>query len=198
MTAFYIDKIPVAVTIFNFCLIFSIFLLSLFILSRVITLETTKKSLQSAEEYNKSLTILYDEVKGFNHDFKNIVSAIDGYICTNNIDGLKKYIDEVYLHNIFYKGTADYGRGGLFKGKKYMYSITCNPSEDVFDNPNLFFGTQSPEDLIVALHKIQQFCGMEPVKSYFCFDVVHNPDIEKYLKGLDNHLHTYVLNDRLA
>ena len=110
----------------------------------------------------------------------------------------KKYIDEVYLHNIFYKGTADYGRGGLFKGKKYMYSITCNPSEDVFDNPNLFFGTQSPEDLIVALHKIQQFCGMEPVKSYFCFDVVHNPDIEKYLKGLDNHLHTYVLNDRLA
>ena len=95
MTAFYIDKIPVAVTIFNFCLIFFIFLLSLFILSRVITLETTKKSLQSAEEYNKSLTILYDEVKGFNHDFKNIVSAIDGYICTNNIDGLKKYIDEV-------------------------------------------------------------------------------------------------------
>ena len=90
LTAFYIDKIPVAVTIFNFCLIFSIFLLSLFILSRVITLETTKKSLQSAEEYNKSLTILYDEVKGFNHDFKNIVSAIDGYICTNNIDGLKK------------------------------------------------------------------------------------------------------------
>lgn len=95
LTAFYIDKIPVAVTIFNFCLIFSIFLLSLFILSRVLTLETTKKSLQSAKEYNKSLTILYDEVKGFNHDFKNIVSAIDGYICTNNIDDLKKYIEEV-------------------------------------------------------------------------------------------------------
>lgn len=95
LTALYIDKIPVPVTIFNFCLIFFIFLLSLFILSRVITLETTKKSLQSAEEYNKSLTILYDEVKGFNHDFKNIVSAIDGYICTNNIDGLKKYIEEV-------------------------------------------------------------------------------------------------------
>ena len=55
----------------------------------------TTQKLESAEEYNKSLTILYDEVKGFNHDFKNIVSAIDGYICTNNIDGLKKYIDEV-------------------------------------------------------------------------------------------------------
>lgn len=52
--------------------------------------------------------------------------------------------------------------------------------------------------LLLLWHKIQQFCGMEPVKSYFCFDVVHNPDIEKYLKGLDNHLHTYVLNDRLA
>lgn len=95
LTALYIDKIPVAVTIFNFCLIFSLFLLSLLILSRVITLETTKRSLQSMEEYNKSLNFLYDEVKGFNHDFKNIISAIDGYVCTNNMDDLKKYIGEI-------------------------------------------------------------------------------------------------------
>ncbi len=95
LTSFYIDKIPILVTAFNFCLIFSLFALSLYTLSRVSTLEMTKKSLQSAEEYNKSLTILYDEVKGFNHDFKNIISAIDGYVSTNNLTDLRKYINEI-------------------------------------------------------------------------------------------------------
>ena len=111
---------------------------------------------------------------------------------------LKKYFDDVYQHGMFYIGSSEYGRGGLLKGKKYMFSITCNTVESAFDNPNTFFDGKSPEDLIVALHKTQQFCAMEPVKSYFCFDVVHNPDIEKYLKGLENHIHTYVLNDRIA
>ena len=95
LTTFYIDKVPIPVTAFNFCLILSLFALSLYTLSRVSTLETTKKSLQSVEEYNKSLTILYDEVKGFNHDFKNIISAIDGYVSTNNLNDLKKYINEI-------------------------------------------------------------------------------------------------------
>ena len=95
LTAFYIDKIPVAVTIFNFCLIFFIFLLSLFILSRVITLETTKKSLQSAEEYNKTLHILHDNVRGFKHDFDNIVTTIGGYIKTNDMEGLEKYYSQL-------------------------------------------------------------------------------------------------------
>lgn len=95
LTAFYIDKIPILVASFNFCLIFSLFVLSVYTLSRVSNLEATKKSLQCAKEYNKSLTILYDEVKGFNHDFKNIISAIDGYVATNNLTDLKKYINEV-------------------------------------------------------------------------------------------------------
>lgn len=95
ITSIYIDKIPIVVTAFNFCLVLFVFLLSFFILSRVTTLETTRKNLESAKEYNKSLTILYDEVKGFNHDFKNIISAIDGYINTNNLEDLKKYISEV-------------------------------------------------------------------------------------------------------
>lgn len=110
----------------------------------------------------------------------------------------KKYIDEIYRYGEFYSGSEQYGRGGLLKGKKYMFSITCNAVEQAFDDPQQFFEGRSPEDLIIALHKTQQFCAMEPVRSYFCFDVVHNPDIQRYLKGLENHIHTYVLNDRLA
>lgn len=110
----------------------------------------------------------------------------------------KKYFDEVYQHGVFYTGSAVYGEGGLLKGKKYMYSMTCNPTEEQFNDPNAFFDGKSPEDLIVALHKLQQYSGLEPIKSHFCFDVVHNPDIPRYLKSIENHIHTYIFNDRLA
>lgn len=106
---------------------------------------------------------------------------------------LKKYFDYVYQHGIFYTGSEIYGEGGLFKGKKYMYSMTCNPREDDFDNPNSFFDGKSPEDFMAPLHKMQQYCGMEPIKSFFCFDVVHNPDIPKYLENLRSHMRNYVL-----
>lgn len=111
---------------------------------------------------------------------------------------LKKYFDDVYAHGVFYTGSKEYGRGGLLGGKKYMFSITCNTVETAFDNPNTFFDGKSHEDLIIALHKTQQFCAMEPVKSFFCFDVVHNPDIEKYMKNLNNHMQIYVLNNYIS
>lgn len=110
----------------------------------------------------------------------------------------KKYIDEVFRYGIFYEGSKDYGKGGLMKGKSYMFSFTCNSPFEAFDDINSFFNGKSPDELIVALHKLHEFCAMIPVKSYFAYDVVHNPDIERYKKELSNHIHTYVLNDRLA
>lgn len=34
---------------------------------------------------------MHDSVRGFKHDFDNIVTTIGGYIKTNDMDGLKKY-----------------------------------------------------------------------------------------------------------
>lgn len=56
--------------------------------------KTTKK-LESAEEYNKTLHILHDSVRGFKHDFDNIVTTIGGYIKTNDMDGLKSYYSQL-------------------------------------------------------------------------------------------------------
>ena len=77
--------------------------------------------------------------------------------------------------------------------------MTCNASEEAFYNiSSPFFEGKSPDDIIIALHKLHQYCAMKPVRSFFCFDVIHNPVVEKYLKALANHLHIYVLNDRLS
>lgn len=58
-------------------------------------LEITKQNLEEEKLYNKTLTILHDNIRGFKHDFNNIVQAIGGYISTENIDGLKEYYNEL-------------------------------------------------------------------------------------------------------
>ncbi|MBS6252643.1 MAG: sensor histidine kinase [Clostridia bacterium] len=60
-------------------------------MTRVIKLVQTKEQLKSAEEYNKTLRILHDNVRGFKHDFDNIVTTIGGYVKTNDMKGLQKY-----------------------------------------------------------------------------------------------------------
>ena len=95
ITAFYIDIVPIYMSILNFILLISFLLLSIYSFTRIIKLANTKKDLQSAEEYNKSLEILYDSVKGFKHDFDNIVSTLNGFIENNDMTGLKNYFDGV-------------------------------------------------------------------------------------------------------
>ena len=54
-------------------------------------LQITSKNLESAENYNATLTYLYDNVKAFKHDFDNMVFIIGGFIDKNDISGLKQY-----------------------------------------------------------------------------------------------------------
>lgn len=93
-TTFYIDIVPIIITVLNFILLVSFLVLSIYSFTRMIKLASTRRDLECAEDYNKSLEILYDKVKGFKHDFDNIVSSLDGYIENNDMAGLKKYFNE--------------------------------------------------------------------------------------------------------
>ena len=95
ITQFYIDIVPIIITILSFILLIAFLILSIYSFTRIIKLANTSRDLQSAEEYNKSLEILYDNVKGFKHDFDNIISTLDGYILNSDITGLKEYFEEV-------------------------------------------------------------------------------------------------------
>ena len=95
ITAYYIDIVPIIITILNFILLVSFLLLSIYSFTRMIKLTNTRKTLECAEEYNKSLEILYDKVKGYKHDFDNIISTLDGFIENEDMPGLKKYFNDV-------------------------------------------------------------------------------------------------------
>lgn len=101
---------------------------------------------------------------------------------------LKSYMDEVYGYGIFFEGSEQYGKGGLLTGKTYMFSTTWNAPEKAFNDPTQFFKGESLEGTLSHLHRVHQFLGMQPLKSFACFDVVKNPNIEKYVSELSAHL----------
>lgn len=88
---YYINTIPIIFTFFNFALLFAYFFISFYSLTKAMKLDIATKELENAESYNNSLSILYDNVRGFKHDFDNMINIIGGYIQVNDIDGLKKY-----------------------------------------------------------------------------------------------------------
>lgn len=95
LTVNYTDILPIQFTFFNFVSLSLYFGLSFFSLAKIISLTTTEKKLESAEEYNKTLHILHDSVRGFKHDFDNIVTTIGGYVKTNDMEGLKNYYSQL-------------------------------------------------------------------------------------------------------
>lgn len=95
LTVNYIDILPIGFTFFNFVCLLIYFGISFLSLAKIMTLVTTTKKLESAEEYNKTLHILHDSVRGFKHDFDNIVTTIGGYIKTNDMKGLENYYSQL-------------------------------------------------------------------------------------------------------
>ncbi len=91
VTVYYVDVLPLVITLCSFISLLIYFWISTYSLTRIMKLTLTTKKLQSAEEYNKTLHILHDNVRGFKHDFDNIVTTIGGYVRTNDIEGLKNY-----------------------------------------------------------------------------------------------------------
>lgn len=91
----HIDILPISITIINISVLLLYFSISIYSLSRTNKLEITTESLEEEKLYNKTLNILYDNIRGFKHDFNNIVQAIGGYISTNNMEGLKDYYSDL-------------------------------------------------------------------------------------------------------
>lgn len=99
----------------------------------------------------------------------------------------KSYFDQIYKREIFFTGGKGYGRGGLLTDKKYMFSTTWGAPEEAFSNKEAFFEGKTVDDVLLPLHKTQEFIGMKQLKT-FSVHKVKTPNIENYLEKLDKHL----------
>lgn len=88
---FYSDTMPTAIIITSILSLLAYFFISIYSLLSTDKLNTTSQSLEEAQLYNKTLTILHDNMRGFKHDFHNIVQGLGGYIDRKDLVGLEKY-----------------------------------------------------------------------------------------------------------
>jgi modulator of drug activity B len=105
----------------------------------------------------------------------------------------KKYLDQTHEHGVYFRGnTEEYGiGGGLLSGKRYMFSTTWNAPRTAFNDLNKFFEGRNVEDILFHLHLSHKYAGMEGLKTFACFDVKKNPDINLYIDSLESHLSQY-------
>ena len=134
-TYYYINVVPVQVSIFNFVLILAYFLFSFHSLMKAINLDITMKNLENAEHYNKSLTILYDNVKGFKHDFDNVINTMDGFVQAKDYDGLQNYYNSLKDHCMTVKTVEllnphNINNPGIYNLLVSKYQKACE--EDIF------------------------------------------------------------------
>lgn len=64
---------------------------------------------QVLEVANKKLNIMNDTIRGFKHDFSNFVQSLDGYVQTNNMDGIRKMTESVIRECVMIKNLEVLG-----------------------------------------------------------------------------------------
>lgn len=84
--------------------------------------------------------------------------------------------------------TQNYGKGGLAKDKRYMFSLTWNAPIEAFTREGDFFEGVGVDGVYLHLHKAHQFLGMSPLPTFICNDVVKNPQVEQYKADYVAHL----------
>ena len=92
---FYSTSMPTFITLISIFALIAYFAVSLYSIINVSKLETTKMDLENANSTIHSLTILHDQVRSFKHDFDNMVNSIGGYVVNEDINGLKKYYQQL-------------------------------------------------------------------------------------------------------
>jgi len=71
--------------------------------------------------------------------------------------------------------ALNYGTGGLMHDTRYMVTTTWNAPETAFTIPEEFFGGRSVDDgVLFPFHRMNAFCGMQPLPSLHFHDVEKN------------------------
>ena len=92
---YYNETMPFIITFIAIFGLVAYSAISIYNLTNISKLELTKRDLESANLTIHSLTILHDTVRSFKHDFDNIVNSLGGYVVTEDIQGLKRYYNQL-------------------------------------------------------------------------------------------------------
>lgn len=114
---------------------------------------------------------------------------------------LKEYIDQVFTaghNNGIYKSDGrsrhsdnpklHYGTGGLLQGRKYMLTSSWNAPIEAFTVKGEFFEQNDEDQVLIGVHKLNQFTGLERLESF------HFHEMEKAVtdESIENSKNEYI------
>lgn len=88
-------NIDINMVYFNVFAVVVLLILSFYNSIKSSELEVKSREVEFQKDYIKTLDDIIDGLRGFKHDFNNNVQAIGGYIALNDINGLKKYYQQL-------------------------------------------------------------------------------------------------------
>ena len=95
LIVFYSIIMPLFISIISSIALIAYFSVSIYSILNASKLVVTQRDLESANHHVQTLIILHDQVRSFKHDFDNIVNSIGGYIINDDMNGLKKYYNQL-------------------------------------------------------------------------------------------------------
>lgn len=84
---------PLFLLVFNIIMNILLVVLSIYNTYKNVQLEKKKYELKLAEQHNKTLNALVDSIRGFKHDYSNMIHSIGGYISFGDMEGLAKFYE---------------------------------------------------------------------------------------------------------
>ena len=95
ITGFYLNKLPIYIVILSNITLIVYFLLNIYSLIKTSQLEIANLNLEQEKEHNRILKAAQDDIRGFRHDFSNIICTIGGYVHSKDMDGLENYFEQI-------------------------------------------------------------------------------------------------------
>ena len=95
---FYFSDInSMIINIVNIIILIAYFVISVISFISTTQLSITAENLEHEQLSKQSLQILYDDIRGFKHDFGNILNSMGGYISVGDITGLQTYYHQLLI-----------------------------------------------------------------------------------------------------
>ena len=88
---------PIGFVIINISQLIIVSTFSVLYMKKQIHFKDTELELENTKLHNQALSTINENIRGFKHDMGNMVQAINGYLAVGNIDGVKKYCQNL-LH----------------------------------------------------------------------------------------------------
>ena len=95
ITGFYLEKLPIYIVILSNITLVAYYLLSLYSIVKTTELEITTLNLEQEKEHNRILKVAQDDIRGFRHDFSNIICTIGGYVHSQDMEGITNYFEQI-------------------------------------------------------------------------------------------------------